>query len=83
MADFITSLNDKESLLDEVKNVLKYAGDEEANFEAFDDYITVIRDYSRNQEIKRLKELIKDEVDPVKKAEYLEKIRLVKIGSEF
>ena len=83
LADFITSLNDKESLLGEVKNVLKYAGDEEANFEAFDDYITVIRDYSKNQEIKRLKELIKDEVDPVKKAEYLEKIRLVKIGSEF
>ena len=63
--------------------MLKYAGDEEANIEAFDDYITVIRDYSKNQEIKRLKELIKDEVDPVKKAEYLEKIRLVKIGSEF
>ncbi len=83
LADFITSLNDKESLLDEVRKVLKYAGDEEANFEAFDDYITVIRDYSKNQEIKRLKELIKDEVDPVKKAEYLEKIRLVKIGSEF
>lgn len=83
LADFITSLNDKESLLEEVKKVLKYAGDEEANFEAFDDYITVIRDYNKNQEIKRLKELIKDEVDPVKKAEYLEKIRLVKIGSEF
>ena len=67
----------------EAKEVLKYAGDEEANLEAFEDYMAVIRDYSKNQEIKRLKELIREEIDPVKKAEILEKIRLVKIGSEF
>lgn len=83
LADFITSLNNKESLLNEVKEVLKYAGDNEANIEAFEDYIKVINDYNKNQEIKRLKEKIKEEIDPVKKAQILEKIRLVKIGSEF
>ena len=83
LADFITSLNNKESLLNEVKEVLKYAGDNEANIEAFEDYIKVINDYNKNQEIKRLKEKIKEEIDPVKKAKILEKIRLVKIGSEF
>lgn len=83
LADFITSLTDKENLMKEAKEVLKYAGDEEANLEAFEDYMAVIRDYSKNQEIKRLKELIREEIDPVKKAEILEKIRLVKIGSEF
>ena len=35
-----------------------------------------------NQEIKRLKDLMNEETDPVKKAETLEKIRRVKIGSE-
>lgn len=83
LADFITSLTDKESLLNETKEVLKYAGDDEANLEAFDDYMTVIKDYNKNQEINRLKSLIKEEIDPVKKAKLLEKIRLVKIGSEF
>ena len=44
--------------------------------------MTVIREYNTNQEIKRLKDLMNKETDPVKKAETLEKIRLVKIGSE-
>ena len=82
LADFITSLTDKEELLDLAKEVLKYTGDDEANFEAFEDYMTVIREYNTNQEIKRLKDLMNKETDPVKKAETLEKIRLVKIGSE-
>ncbi len=80
LADFITSLTDKEELMKEAREVLKYVGDEEPNFDAFEDYMAVIKDYSKNQEIKRLKDLIKEEIDPVKKAEILEKIRLVKIG---
>lgn len=82
LADFITSLNDKPELLKLVKEVLKYVTEDESNYEAFDDYMTVIKEYNKDQEIKRLKEMINDEIDPVKKAEYLEKIRLVKIGSE-
>lgn len=82
LADFITSLADKEELLNLTKEVIKIAGDDETNFEAFEDYMAVIREYNTNQEIKRLKELMNKEIDPVKKAEILEKIRLVKIGSE-
>ena len=48
----------------------------------FKDYITVIRDYNKDQSIKRLKSLMSEESDPVKQAEYLEKIRLVKMESE-
>lgn len=82
LADFITSLNDKPELLNLVKDVIKNVNIEESNLEAFKDYITVIMDYNKNQEIKRLKSLISEESDPVKKAQILEKIRLAKIGSE-
>lgn len=82
LADFITSLNDKPELLNLVKDVIKNVNIEESNLEAFKDYITVITDYNKNQEIKRLKSLISEESDPVKKAQILEKIRLAKIGSE-
>ena len=80
LADFITSLNEKENLLNLVKEILKNVSDDESNFEAFEDYMQVIREYSKNQEIKRLKNLMSEENNPVKKAEILEKIRLVKIG---
>lgn len=81
LADFITSLNDKPQLFDLVRKVLKNSS-EESNFEAFKDYIAVILDYNKNQEINRLKKLISEESDSVKKAQILEKIRLVKMGSE-
>ena len=82
LADFITSLNDKPELFDLVREVLKNASLEESNFEAFKDYVAVILDYNKNQEIKRLKKLMGEESDSVKKAQILEKIRLLKMGSE-
>ena len=82
MADFITKLNDKEELMDFVKDVLNNVSVGESNLEAFKDYIVVIKEYNKNQEIKRLKELIEKEFDMTKKSELLEKIRLVKMGSE-
>ena len=82
LADFLTSLSDKPELFNLVREILKNVRDDESIFEAFDDYIAVIRDYNKNQEIKRLKEMINEEVDPEKKASLLERIRLVKMGSE-
>lgn len=82
LADFLTSLSDKPELFNLVREILKNVRNEESIFKAFDDYITVIKDYNKNQEIKRLKEMINEEVDPVKKASLLEKIRLVKMESE-
>ena len=78
LADFITSLTEKEDLLNLMKDILKNVSIE-SNFEAFKDYISVIRDYNKNLEITRLKKLINEESDLTKKAEYLEKIRLLKI----
>ena len=81
LADFITKLSDKPELFEVLKAVLSNVY-EESNFEAFKDYITVIKDYNKNQNIKRLKKLMSEESDPVRQAEYLDEIRLVKMESE-
>ena len=81
LADFLTNLSTNEELFELVRDIMKNV-DDESNMESFDDYIAVVKDYSKNQEIKRLKDMIKEEIDPVKKAVLLEKIRLVKMESE-
>lgn len=80
LADFITQVSDKEELALYLKEVLKYDS-EVVSMASFDDYIKVIEEYKSNQEIKRLKELMKKEVDQEKKALIADKIRLVKMGS--
>ena len=79
-ADFITQVSDKEELALYLKEVLKY-DNEVVSMANFDDYLKVIEEYKKNQEIKRLKELMKKEVDQEKKALIADKIRLVKMGS--
>lgn len=80
LADFITQVSDKEELASYLKEVLKY-DNEVISMANFDDYLNVIEEYKSNQEIKRLKELMKKEVDQEKKALIADKIRLVKMGS--
>ena len=80
LADFITSLNDKEDLLKLLKEALKYDNNS-LNEEVFKDCVKVIKEYNESSEIKRLKRLMNEEVDPIKKAQILEQIRLVKMGS--
>ena len=80
LADFITQVSDKEELALYLKEVLKY-DNEVVSMANFDDYLKVIEEYKKNKEIKRLKELMKKEVDQEKKALIADKIRLVKMGS--
>lgn len=80
LADFITQVSNKEELALYLKEVLKY-DNEVVSMANFDDYLKVIEEYKKNQEIKRLKELMKKEVDQEKKALIADKIRLVKMGS--
>lgn len=80
LADFITQVSEKEELALYLKEVLKY-DNEVVSMANFDDYLKVIEEYKKNQEIKRLKELMKKEVDQEKKALIADKIRLVKMGS--
>ncbi len=82
LADFITSLNDKKPLEDYLKEVLKYEINENPNFSVIDEYISVIKEYNKSQEIKRLNEMLKKELDIEKQIAIAEKIRLLKIGDE-
>ena len=80
MADFYTYLTDKEELLVVYNFITSLDYDEEISVKAIEDYIGVIREYNMRQEIKRLKELVKSENDPIEKAKIAERIRLLKIG---
>ncbi len=80
MADFYTYLTDKEELKIIYNFIMSFEYDDEINVRAIDDYIAVIKEYNMRQEIKRLKELIKRENDPIAKAEIAERIRLLRIG---
>ena len=44
------------------------------------EYFRVIREYSEKQEIKRLTNLMKKEVDPIEQAKIVEKIRKLRLG---
>lgn len=79
LADFITSLSSKKELFDLLKEVIEF-GNEEFDLDVMKEYINVVLGYSSNQEIKRLKEIMREEPDQKKKAQLAEKIRLVKIG---
>lgn len=82
LADFITSLQNKKELENYLKEVLKYEVNEKIDFSVIDEYISVIKEYNKSQEIKRLNEMLKNESNIEKKISISEKIRLLKIGDE-
>ena len=80
MADFYTYLSDKEELLTIFNHITNIDLEDNISINAINDYIGVLEEYRVRQEIKRLNELIKQEVDPIEKAKIAEKIRLLRIG---
>ena len=82
IADFITTLNGKESLKELLDKVLEVDNELEISSDSIDDYIKVIKDYNVNQEIKRLKEKMEKEIDYNKKVLIAEEIRHLKMGVE-
>jgi DNA primase len=79
IADFITYLNDKEDLIKLVGELEQLSLKDDYTEEEVTDYINVLREYSINNEIKRIKDKIKEETDPIKKAKLAEKIRKLKM----
>ncbi len=80
MADFYTYLADKEELLRVYNFVISLDYEDEMSVKAIEDCIGVIREYNVRQEINRLRDLVKNENDPIEKAKIAERIRLLKIG---
>ena len=82
IADFYTYIQDKESIREFLNNVL--AGDylETTNKEELFEYFEVTREYCKKEEIKRLTNLMKKEVDPLEQAKIVEKIRKLRLGDK-
>lgn len=80
IADFYTYLNDKESLINFLNEILSCNYLETTDKEELFRYFKVVREYSTNEEIKRLTNLMKKEVDPIEQAKIVEKIRRLRLG---
>lgn len=80
VADFYTYIQDKENILILLNEILAGNYSEKTTKEELFEYFKVVRDYSINQEIKRLTNLMKKEVDPLEQAKIVEKIRKLRIG---
>ena len=82
ISDLMLSLKDDEDTLNTIKKInLLNLKDEYSNEEIMD-FINTIKKYNIKTESKRLSELMKNEIDPLKKAEYAEKILEIKKNSE-
>lgn len=80
IADFITYLNGKESLVSFLNNILSCNYLETTDKDELFRYFKVVREYSTNEEIKRLTGLMKKEIDPIEQAKIVERIRKLKLG---
>lgn len=79
IADMFTYLKGKPEL-EELFNQINDKDDYTSSEQAIDDYIKVISDYNRKQEIKRLNDLMKSEPNLLEQLKIAEQIRLIKIG---
>ena len=80
IADFITYLNGKDSLIEFLNNILSCNYLDTTDKEELFRYFKVVREYSTNEEIKRLTNLMKKEIDPIEQAKIVERIRKLKLG---
>lgn len=81
IADFLTFLNEKDELIEALKEVENLNIPENYNIEAIQNYIGLLNDYGRELEIKRLNNLVKNEVDEDKKIEIINEITKLKVGN--
>ncbi len=80
IADFYTYMSEKEETLVLLKEILASGYNEKTTKDELFQYFKVVKEYSHNQEIKRLTNLMKKEVDPLEQAKIVEKIRKLRMG---
>lgn len=78
--DFYTYVQDKEDVLVLLSSILADSYSEETTKEELFQFFKVIKDYRCSQEIKRLTNLMKKEVDPLEQAKIADKIRKLRMG---
>lgn len=81
LADFYTYLSERPELLTILKEMIALDLKEEIEKETVFDYIQVMEEDYKNQEIKRLKERIRKSTDLNEKMQLSEKVRSLRIGS--
>ena len=80
IADFYTYLDGKEELIMLLNEILQLNLPDKIKEEDLAEYIKVVKDYSKNQAIKRLKEKLEKEEDPLEQAKIAEEIKKIKLG---
>ena len=80
IADFYTYIQDKTNILIILNEILNGSYTEKTTKDELFLYFKVTRDYCEKQEIKRLTNLMKKEVDPIEQAKIVEKIRKLRLG---
>ncbi len=80
IADFYTYLQDKADLLDLLNSIVSSNYKDNITKDELFAYFKVIREYSLNEQIKRLSSLMKKESDPLEQAKISEQIRKLKLG---
>ncbi len=81
-ADFFTYLYDKKELLPVYNEVLNLNIEADVTDAVLLEYVRVINDFSVRLEIKSLEDMMKKEVDDLKKIEIAERIRILRIGEK-
>ena len=80
IADFYTYIQDRENILILLNNILADSYMEKTTEDELFLYFSVTREYCEKQEIKRLTNLMKKEMDPIEQAKIVEKIRKLRLG---
>ena len=80
VADFYTYIQGKDEIIELLNRILACHYEETTDKDELFLYFKVIREYSQKQEIKRLTNLMKKEIDPIEQAKISEKIRKLRLG---
>ena len=80
MADFYTYVQDNENVLIFLNNIMSGNYLEDTTKDELFLYFKVVKEYIQKQEINRLTNLMKKEVDPIEQAKIVEKIRKLRLG---
>ncbi len=82
VADFYTSIQDKEDIMLLINGILAEEYNETIDEMELREYFKVAKEYATKEEIKRLTGLMKKEVDPLEQAKIVEKIRKLRLGDK-